>query len=214
MKYPDYESYKLLYARYFERSVGHFLFKIDLKNKSVLDLCCGSGRVSEYAITNGAIILHALDNSLDMVPMTIRNNPNIEFMWTTVEDFFKSNLSFKYDVIVCQQAVNYWFNNVSAKSIANCLNSNGVFVFNTFNKIPSTKPVVKEYVLNDKAYCEVSYLIGNEVLHMQSVEGMTMHTTKFDWISPEKFEVELTPHFNCMVIEDKNTSLWYCYKKS
>ncbi|KKT29009.1 hypothetical protein A3G55_00265 [Candidatus Giovannonibacteria bacterium RIFCSPLOWO2_12_FULL_44_25] len=38
------------------------------------------------------------------------------------------------DVAFCQQGVNYWLDEITAKLVANVLAKNGLFIFNTFNK--------------------------------------------------------------------------------
>ena len=47
---------------------------------------------------------------------------------------------------------------------------------------------IKEYVLDDKSYLEISYLVDNKVHHIQVCEGYEPHFTVFDWISKEQYD--------------------------
>jgi SAM-dependent methyltransferase len=122
------------------------------------------------------------------------------------------------DVLVCQQAVNYWMSAELAKMVAQAVKPEGRFVFNTFNKKPSHEPTLKEYTLDGRAYAEVSWLrvddAGREVVeHVQACEGMAPHTTRFAWIDREAFARWLSPYFSCVEDVDHATSVWTCFRK-
>ena len=94
--------------------------------------------------------------------------------------------------------------------MAKVLAPSGVFVFNTFNRKPDRKPMVKEYELDGKKFVEVSWLVGNLVYHLQIREGMKFHATAFTWLSETRLVRLLRPHFKVRVIKDGPTSLYRC----
>jgi len=73
--------------------------------------------------------------------------------------------------------------------------------------------MIKEYVLDDKSYLEISYLVDNKVHHIQVCEGYEPHFTVFDWISKEKYEKLLSPYFNIEVKDDGKSSLYVCKRR-
>lgn len=211
--YPDYNTYSKLYARFLEKDCGGIFGDISLKDKTVLDLCCGSGRLSHRALEMGAKQVVAVDREPAMIGKCC-SDTKIDFIIEGVHFYLMYVCpSNSYDIVVCQQAVNYWFDEDIIKSLVKVLKKDGVFVFNTFNKKPSELPTMKEYVLGGKLYFEVSYLDGDIVYHFQSAQGIKPHLTSFQWISPEKFHEILLKYFK--VIKEYvngNTSIYHCFK--
>ena len=210
--YPPLEVYEKLYARFFKRDVGELFSGIDVKDKTVLDLCCGNGRASFKALELGAKNIIAVDGVAHMISEKLCDNPKIGYSISSVE-MFLHYARFKWDIVVCQQAINYWFNNINLKDLVNVIMPGGVFIFNTFNRIPSTKPTVKSYQLNGHDYVEVSYLVDGKVHHFQSMDGCEPHLTTFDWISPDLFVHKLDEYFKWQVLHLNSTSIWQCFRK-
>jgi SAM-dependent methyltransferase len=225
MKYPSHEIYEILYARYLEKGPDKLLSLAgDLHGKSVLDLCGGNGRISKRAIELGAKSVTLVDNSTEMVPSGIDNDCRIKVQCHDARSYI-SLLSKTpvcptqcYDVVICQQAINYWFNQYTVGQLHRIIRKDGIFVFNTFNNKPSEAPVVKQYNYKNMEYVEVSWLAHDGLLdhkemvnHVQICAGIEPHITKFMWISPEQFHnILLKEHFIVTEMINGPTSIYKC----
>lgn len=220
--YPDYKTYSKLYARFLKKDCGEILKDISVKDKNVLDLCCGSGRLSIEMVKREARMVYAVDEINQMINPEVFRYQNIKYSNDTVYSYLnlqreywtyaKTVVDF-YDVITCQQAINYWFDKETIGLVYKALKPGGVFIFNTFNTKPSLTPTIKSYVLDGINYCEVSYLVENMVHHFQSAEGLTPHFTSFRWIISTEFFTILQLYFPriCNYI-DGNTTTYHCFK--
>ena len=208
MKYPSYEEYNFRYKNYLKRDPSELFKNITFDKKVLLDLCGGNGRLSIYAKNQGADVTY-LDQELDMTPFELLKGVSILHM--SVEEFFASS-SIKFDIIACQQGINYWFDPKIIESIYYGLNYDGVFIFNTFNKKPSEIKKTKIYSIDGKEYKETNILIDNIVYHTQECEGI-IHTTEFKWISPETFNSILIEYFDLSIFIDGPTSIYHCRRK-
>jgi hypothetical protein len=92
-------------------------------------------------------------------------------------------------------------------------NKNGVLIFNTFTNKPPKTPLIKEYTLDNESYVEISYLVDNEVYHLQIKENHLPHFTKFKYISRERFFSILSPYFDIEVYEDGKSGVYVCKKR-
>ena len=119
----------------------------------------------------------------------------------------------KYTKVFCEQAINYWLLNIDIKKFSSLFEKDGLFIFNTFSNKPSNKPMIKEYVLDDKSYLEISYLVDNKVHHIQVCEGYEPHFTVFDWISKEQYKELLSPYFDIDIKDDGKSSLYICKRR-
>ncbi len=131
--------------------------------------------------------------------------------------FLEINKKTKIDVAVCQQGVNYWLDDNHVKCLYGLMNKGGIFIFNTFNQKPPKKPKVKKYSLQingrERYYIEVSYLIGKEVHHIQTCDGLPPHVTSFKWFSRNFLTDILKPYFDIEIIRDKKTDIYKCVRK-
>ncbi len=216
MSYPKQEDYEVLYARYFNRHPDElFAFTPGLRGKRVLDLCGGGGRASFAAIKQGAERVLLVDKETDMmVPQQMLENTRIEWH---CGDIAKMDTFGQHDVIICQQGINYWFNEKTIYLLWKSLSKDGVFVFNTFNQKPSKKPMVKEYDLDNRHYVEISWLTDDypfDVQHVQICSGYAPHKTSFMWISADKFHSVLNPWFKVTGAVRKNTTIYQCVKRN
>lgn len=216
-KYPDLATYMKLYQRFCGNRSAEDLINLAgaVTNKTVLDLCGGSGKLSFEAIKRGAKTAWLVEREKKMISSDIWLHPRIKVFVGTVESRLKEFVrkKNKFDCIVSQQAVNYWLNKNTVELLVRVLAKKGVFVFNTFNHKPSEKPTVKEYEIGENKFVEVSWLIKDLVYHVQIREGMPCHTTSFYWLSPEHLAGILEPYFSVTVKKESRTSLYRCLKK-
>ena len=211
MKYPNYNIYEELYKRYFKRDAKELihLTKIN-QTDEILDLCGGTGRLSKCLLNYTNHITY-VDQEKDMTRKELKNT-NIKIYHQTIQNFLEKNEK-KYDKVFCQQAINYWFLSTNIEKLNNIIKPNGVFIFNTFYKKPSTKPRIKEYKIKEKQYLEISYLINHKVHHVQIEEGIPPHITTFDWIEENTFDTILSPYFTIKKRKEGNTLIYICTKK-
>ena len=211
MKYPKYTEYEKIYKRFFKRNALELvkLAKFN-KNDFALDICGGNGRLTKILLRKCNNVFY-LDREKDMIPYSLEEK-GVTIFNTNIEDFVTTN-KIKFDKVFCQQGVNYWLNSINIRKFAKIFNKDGIFIFNTFNTKPSEEPSVKEYVIDNKKFVEISYLIKNKVQHIQIMQGHNAHVTSFDWISKEEFIKKLSPYFNIEIIDDKKTSIYICRRK-
>lgn len=215
MKYPNYDTYQKLYGRYLIKGPYRFFERCDPTGKRVLDLCTGGGQLARYAFDHNAKFIQLVDLSPDMLdPMLKKQYNNIGKLTMAVEYYLSAFNQESFDIVVCRQAVNYWFKYVNGIEIANVVKPGGYFVFNTFGNKPSETPTVREYYHDGVAYKELSYLIEDRIYHVQSCTGIPPHFTSFDWIDREEYSNKLKPYFDIEEVVDGPSSMWYCKRKS
>lgn len=234
MQYPSSDLYRILYARYFARSPEELLKRAErfmsggIKDKSVMDLCGGGGRVSKAALKMGARDCLLVDESAHMTSAAA--DRRIRVINVDVHKFFTGPPEITADVsdvachlAVCQQSVNYWFWDLDVAALWDYLLPDGVFVFNTFQFEPPITPRTKKYKYKNRRYIEISWLCPKIVYgitnfpvvqHVQICEGYPPHTTSFAWISPEQFSSILEPWFDVNRSVDDHTALYYCVRKN
>ena len=233
------EEYELLYKRYLTRSPKEMLEMAGMKQgMAVLDLCCGSnGRASKAALEMGASYVCAVDEN----PMAVKlRTQDIDVFSGTIDDFFnqlnvgkaymkcmssesKVYPCIKFDLVICQQAINYWIKDDSnIHYIKEIMNVGAKFVFNTFNKCPSEKVTVKQYDIDGRSYVEMVNYYKNAqnisedytgvIYHTQAVNGLPPHHTEFAWISPEEYRLIFSCGWDVEVKTDNNTDIYICTK--
>lgn len=211
MKYPKYYVYEDLYKRYFLKGVDYFIENAALtKDDKVLDICGGNGRLTKELLkyTNN---VSYLDKEKDMIPPDLEEL-GVKVYNDSIENFV-NQINEKYTKVFCEQAVNYWLLNIDIDKFSNLFEKDGLFIFNTFSNKPSNKPMIKEYVLDDTNYLEISYLINNKVYHIQVCEGFEPHFTVFDWISEEQYIKLLSPKFDINLNDNGKSALYLCKRK-
>lgn len=210
MKYPKYYVYEEMYKRYFLKGVNYLIDEASVNSyDKVLDICGGNGRLTKELIKFSNDVSY-LDKEKDMIPDDLKKL-GINVYNDSIENFV-DNSNEKYTKVFCEQAINYWLLNIDIKKFSNLFLKDGLFIFNTFKNKPSTKPMIKEYVLDNKNYLEISYLVNNKVYHVQVCEGYEPHFTEFDWISKDMYNKILSPHFD-IELKDTGKSLLYKCKK-
>jgi SAM-dependent methyltransferase len=214
-----YDEYNSVYSRFLKRSPRDLFDLVgDIKSASVLDLCAGTLRASRIAKDLGAGFISALDESNSALPKDYRSFVNI-FYHTSVESFLNSytvrvanyfKINFKYDLVVCQQAINYWFSEETIKLLPLVIEDGGYFIFNTFNTKPPYEPVLKKTANNswECFYCE-----NDMIHHLQIKKGYEPHLTKFKWISPEEYKRVLEANFKTVIRRQiEKTDIYICKK--
>ena len=125
------------------------LMTLDLQDKKVLDMGCGTGILAIFAEMKGAKPLDAIDidnwcyvNSLENVA---RNNCKEITVYEGDASLLKDK---KYDVIIANINRNILLNDM--KTYASCLNENGVLLLSGFYKedIPIIEEETTKYKLN------------------------------------------------------------------
>ena len=216
--YPDHETYRKLYAKYYNgRDIEELLQLVGHINGSqALDLCCGDGRIALLMLQRGALNVTAVDEAVAMVPAGLgKKNEHLQVLYKSVASALRElREDGKYfDRVICRQAVNYWLTGITAESLATVMFSGGIFVFNTFNECPSERPRTKEYNYEGHQFTEVSWCIRGIVHHVQIRDGMAPHQTSFWWISPEEYRNLLEPYFNVTEARIGRTSLYQCVRQ-
>ena len=211
VKYPKYDVYEKLYKRYFKKGVNYLIDEGDIKeDDKVLDLCGGNGRLTKELRKKSSNVTY-LDQEKDMIPDEL-NSLGINVINKSVQEFLDSKDD-KYDKVFCEQAINYWLLSIDVEKFSKIFNKDALFIFNTFSKKPSSKPTIKEYIIDDISYIEVSYLVASEVYHVQIREGFEPHFTIFDWISEDEYKNILSPFFDIKIIDDGRSALYICKRK-
>lgn len=213
----DSKTYEKLYAKYLKR---HPKEMIDLaggvKDKIVLDLCGGTGRLAYSCIEAGAKEVVLVDSSSKMADNI--NHSKIRVYNFNMQDFFdRACNNINYDVVFCRQAVNYWIHKELFLEKLNCIMDVGsLFVFNTFNTKPSKNIRTREYEYNGNEYLEAYWMDDDDrhVHHVQCCSGMIPHITTFLWISPDEFYGLLSPYFKVEIIVEGRTTFYKCLKES
>ena len=215
-RYPDAETYRNLYRRFYEGRSTQDLIELayPIRDSVVLDLCGGDGRLSLSILRHGAKSVVLVDQEKDMVG---KLDSHIALADSSVEEYLRiwewGDRDTHFDRVFCQQAVNYWLDEYYASIISKLLTAGGMFIFNTFHNKPSEKPTIKEYEIDGNKFIEVSWLVGDVVRHVQIREGMHSHTTEFMWLSPEYLMDILGRYFDVGVKRDGHSSLYRCVKK-
>jgi SAM-dependent methyltransferase len=243
MTYPSKERYEALYARFLTKGVDYLIDAAEMgEMERVLDLCCGSGRLSRRILENHDVdVLVGVDQSRAMVddawwadqipkvgddakkpwggePIGVGPSPRVRLCIEPVRVFLGSWVGIiqPFDVVFCQQAVNYWLDANTAEMVALATEPDGGrFVFNTFAEPPPMRPVVRDYIIKEEdgyesRAVEVYYSTRDGMVHhFQSREGWEPHVTKFKWISPQQYEEWLSPHFTSVARREEGHSVVY-----
>jgi len=211
MKYPKHEVYEKIYKRYFKKGVNYLIEEANLNERDkVLDICGGNGRLTKE-LKKTVNDVSYLDQEKDMIPKELKKL-GVTVYNQSIQDFVCITNS-KYNKIFCEQAINYWLLKIDICKFSNMIEKEGLFIFNTFSKKPTEKPMIKEYEIDGINYIEISYLVDQKVYHVQIREGFEPHFTIFDWISEEEYKNILSPYFHIKIIDDGKSALYVCRRK-
>lgn len=218
MQYPYHELYAKMYARYLSKPPQFFMELIDglPKGSRVIDLCGGGGFLTQYAVDKKMIVQY-VDQEERMMPKEFNNTEGIGIYTIPVDHYVSIKLATGvkeyYDLVVCRQAVNYWFKDINVKELATLIKPLGKFAFNTFVNKPSEEPTVKTYTLDGRKYVEIWQLIEGKVHHTQICQGYPTHLTEFDWIPLEEYIDKLKPYFDMNIKIEGSSAYFICTKK-
>lgn len=197
--YPSKETYETLYKRFLGKSIlNNFVF--DYHNKNCLDLCGGAGYHSTMMHSFGGNVTY-YDQSKIMISEEVKENIDISKIHDTVENINK--LEAKFHIVVCQQAVNYWFNEENIIKLHNIIDTNGRFVFNTFVSM-----VDNINIKNINGVEEYSEKVDKYVLHIQD----NRHRTIFKNITLGEYIEVLQKYFIVEYHQHKQSLLFICTK--
>jgi 16S rRNA G966 N2-methylase RsmD len=220
MKYPNYNDYRAMYQKYINRQ--NLLDMLDLvddyENTNFMDICAGDGAATREARMRGSKFSLILDQEIDMLAEDLKEGRNDIMIFNhDVEKFlYQKGTHFPntfFDIVFCRQGINYWYKPKLMHQLAEWMEKDGVFIFNTFNTRPTREPMVKEYDIDGVHFAEVSYLVEDRfVHHVQIREGYPPHITKFQWISEDEFKHGLIGNFDYEIRRRNNTDVYICRK--
>ena len=220
--YARIDDYEDLYARYLDKPAAEMVdLAGDVKGKVVWDLCCGGGALSAECLKRGAATVQAVDGCSEMtnkLRLAFDGSKDVlagrfRLEVADVEPWLRYSLADRPNFVFCRQAVNYWLNGKTVRSLAGRMGNGSVFVFNTFNTRPAEKPSVKEYGRGGDSFVEVSWLVPPDTVHhVQVRNGMAPHVTAFRWIPPSEYLALLGQWYNVDIGESGGTSLYRCVR--
>ena len=138
-----------------------------LKDKTILDLGCGTGNIDKYFLENGAKSVLGIDVSQNMIHQAKQNVtlPNAEFKLLKMEDI--STINQKFDIVYSSLAFHYVEDmNKLLTDIYSLLNDGGIVVYSQESPLVTapiyeSKNPQKKIEINGKTYFLLSDF-GNE----------------------------------------------------
>lgn len=172
--------YNELYGKWLENAGDLLNLASYQPGMKLMDLCGGTGAVSEAALSRGAqaseITLVDLNPRNKHWPPIQQHAVKAERVHLLIHDWST------FDVIVCRQAIAYLDIEQVAQSTWALLKPGGRFVFNTFNQ---PKWAYKAYAHKERDYVEASAYVGRHVFHVQAAwrrnTFLGWDLTKFYW---------------------------------
>jgi len=214
MRYPYYKDYCAMYQKYMNRQNLLDMMNLageDYSDRNFLDVCCGSAEAIKEANKRNARYCLGIDQETDMVPEEIIHiSQPVHVAFPRLGDYTNDK---KFDIVFCRQGVNYWLTPTLIYALAQNMNKDGIFIFNTFNTKPSQYPMTKEYQIDGIEFAEISYLTGDDIVnHVQIREGYPPHVTEFRWMSERYFELSFKGIFDFEIIRKGKTDIYVCKK--
>lgn len=122
-----------------------------LKDKTVLDLGCGTGDFASYCIENGAAKVLAIDISKNMIDRAMKENyhEKIEYLCSPFEDFELHNQTF--DLIISSLAIHYIedYEGLISK-VTHLLTDGGEFIFSTEHPMVTARKNMNNWVRDEE----------------------------------------------------------------
>ncbi|MCK9556142.1 class I SAM-dependent methyltransferase [Candidatus Pacearchaeota archaeon] len=210
-----YEQYVILYAKYLDNKNFESILGDTIKRKKdivCLDLCGGTGDLSEFLLNKlQTKKVWYVDENSNMIRSSLIPHRLIKITYASVRNFIFLLNNWEYDVVVCKQAINYWFNEEIIKQLHKSIKKHGILMFNTFTNIPETYSS-KKYTYNNRNYFELNTVSKNNIImHTQHCEDL-IDTNSFPYISEKEFKDVLEKYFNIDLIKIKNSAYYICKK--
>ena len=174
-----------IWHKYIEKPAMISLFKNEIKNKSVLDLGCGSGPFVKKLFSLGAKKIKGIDLSDELIKIAIRENPQAKFV---VGDAKKTSYKkAEFNLVVSSLMVHY-FKDLKPlfKEVSRILTKKGVFVFSMHHPLMEVSGKLK----------------------IKGVKGSLLkpyfHNNKYNWTLNEKMKMIAYHHTFEMIINSLN----------
>ena len=111
-------------------------FKSIMKKKTILDLGCGGGLLSEDLSSYGANII-AVDSSKELIKIAkeraFKNKIKIDYRNTTIQKLAEKKI--KFDIIISLEVIEHVKDyRIFLNNIFKCLNTNGILILSTINR--------------------------------------------------------------------------------
>ena len=213
------ERYRLLYARFLKRQPSELLQYGEVKGACVLDLCSGpTARLAVAAMELGPRRVDAVDaQQVDAEVWKDRDlNDCLFFHETSVKEYLEGlaeGVRPYYDLVFCQQGINYWFNAYHVELLQKNIKTGGRLIFNTFWQEPSETPVIKKYCLDGTNYEEITWMDDDTVSHVQVVVGKYADFNRFQWLKPRHFDLLVEAFFDIERHREGATDILVCTKR-
>ncbi|GEM_PF-3774956 len=110
----------------------------DVRNKKVLEIGCGTGRISSFLSSMGARV-KAVDSSKEMLEIACQKYPHIDFSYLDIE---KAVPNGTYDIIIMMRVFFHLKHPKKAvEHLINALNKRGILIMDFLNK-HSLQPLI------------------------------------------------------------------------
>lgn len=150
--------------------------------KTILDLGCGGGILSEALAREGAKI-KAIDQSIRLIETAkkrlIKSKLNINYECTDIKKIYKKGI--KFDVILCLEVIEHVKNFEEFIDYSfKCLNKNGLIVFSTINRNKIsylTTILIAEKILNlvpKNTHSWAKYIKPKEITELAQKADLTL----------------------------------------
>jgi SAM-dependent methyltransferase len=223
------KTYDLLYARWLEGAEKLVHMARVKEGDLVLDLCGGSGVVSEAALQAGAaVVLLDLNPrarlNVAAIKQKLHARPKLAVVRGRAEDAVKllhqpaaqawlaqydKAGTGTFDKVICRQAIGYLDTEKTFEAVAQLLRPGGMFVFNNFIK-PRWR--LSTYQHNESRFLEASACLGTRVAHLQARWPIGVDVTTFRWHPQDVLLRQLRTNF-VVELRKHNRSVYYiCHK--
>jgi len=176
------EKYNILYARWIDAEPGRLLdlAKFDPTKDRLLDLCGGTGAVSDEAMRRGKIERQPI-----LIDLNPRNNSYVHSVRGDAQNVDTYVGLPQCSVVVIRQAMAY----LDPQKTALALTTSGILTRRAhiaFNLFAAPRWGKKSYDHKGRHYFEASGFIGNKVGHIQACRGSGFDISVFRYTDPKE----------------------------